>query len=91
MKARLSWLEWLLRLVLKYISTDAQQGSTATTHAATALELGVVDGPKRMAGRLEVEVEKYVHRMWEEIPMPQARHPKGRREIWEFADGELNI
>jgi NAD(P)-dependent dehydrogenase (short-subunit alcohol dehydrogenase family) len=71
----MSWLEWSLRVLLRYYGIDAQQGSLAITNAAAAVDLA-------SGGR-------YTNRIWEEKPMPQTMHPACRHQVWQFVSEEL--
>jgi hypothetical protein len=71
----MSWLEWSLRVLLRYYGIDAQQGSLAITNAAAAVDLA-------FGGR-------YTNRVWEEKPMPQTMHPACRQQVWQFVSEEL--
>lgn len=73
----MSWLAWGLKVLLRYVGIDAQQGSLAITHAATVVEFG-------SGGR-------YYNRIWDATPMPQTRHPECRRQIWQFVGKELML
>jgi len=79
----------LLRAVGK-LGTDAQQGSLAITHAATAPECG-----SELDESFDVKAGKgggrFFNRVWEEEPMPQTRDMECRRQIWEYVGKQLRL
>lgn len=90
-KNSLSWLEWTLAVLLKYIGIDSQQGSLAITYAATAKEWGSQYRVSNASNKLSGGGGRYSNRIWDEQPMPQTKNPECRHQVWEFVSKELKL
>jgi NAD(P)-dependent dehydrogenase (short-subunit alcohol dehydrogenase family) len=84
-----SFPDWVLNGLLKYVGIDAQQGSLAITYAATAKECGL-EARKLHVGK-ESGKDMYRSRIWKEEPMPQTMDPEHCWKIWEYVNKELKL